>query len=453
MSDVDSQEDPPVNAGAEPKKTGRGIVMNAPHTTTSREQWKTEEDVILCFKAFMGAATAGSKTTDDGASIQQGIRLDRDRHSDWLKQGLLELPTSFAGLDASRPWFVFWISHALEMLDSFDESSWAPQVASFLGKCQGPAGGFAGGPMQLPHLAPTYAATAALIIAGSEDAYKVPDRSKLYNFLMRMKHPEGGFRMHEEGETDMRGTYCAIAVASMLHMITDELIEGVPEYVARCQTFEGGIAGEQGLEAHGGYSYCGLAALCILGKANVLDLHALLNWASHRQMSMEGGFCGRTNKLVDSCYSFWQGAIFPLIHEAFRQQGAAAPPLPEGHLWFRPEPLQTYVFLACQHKKGGLKDKPGKSADFYHTCYSLSGVAATQYGLNKELVLGSDHNQLTEIDVYYNVGREKVKRKREYFSALPPFEGINGEEVHGVEGVGIVESSLSSLAFSSASRS
>ena len=22
---------------------------------------------------------------------------------------------------------------------------------------------------------------------------------------------------------------------------------------------------------------------------------------------------GRTNKLVDSCYSFWQGALFPLV--------------------------------------------------------------------------------------------------------------------------------------------
>lgn len=30
-------------------------------------------------------------------------------------------------------------------------------------------------------------------------------------------------------------------------------------------------------------------------------------------MTFEGGFQGRTNKLVDSCYSFWQAGIFPLI--------------------------------------------------------------------------------------------------------------------------------------------
>merc|ERR1712232_411885 len=110
-------------------------------------------------------------------------------------------------------------------------------------------------------------------------AYSAVDRSKLYGFLMRMKSPEGGFRMHDEGETDMRGTYCAIAVASMFHILTDELIDGVAAYVGSCQTFEGGIAGEAGLEAHGGYTYCGLAALCIIGKADALDLYGFLNWA------------------------------------------------------------------------------------------------------------------------------------------------------------------------------
>ena len=48
------------------------------------------------------------------------------------------------------------------------------QVASFLLHCQDASGGFAGGPQQLPHLAPTYAAVSALMVAGTEEAYKVP---------------------------------------------------------------------------------------------------------------------------------------------------------------------------------------------------------------------------------------------------------------------------------------
>lgn len=409
-------------------------------TETSLVQKKAEQDVIGCFKAFMAgierskSASAGDEDEDDD------ISLNRDMHRGWLQRALMALPANFSGLDASRPWFCFWISHSLEMLDAYDTSFWAPKIGAFLGACQHQTGGFGGGPMQLAHLAPTYAAVSAIVIGGDEVAYRAVDREKTYRFLMRVKHPHGGFMMHDEGETDMRGTYCAMAVASMLHILTDELVEGVPEYVRRCQTFEGGIAGEEGLEAHGGYAYCGLAALCIIGKAHVLDLELLLNWASHRQMSLEGGFQGRTNKLVDSCYNFWMGAIFPLIHEAFRQQGGdIAATLPTEHLWFAPGPLQTYTFLACQHPGGGLRDKPGKSADYYHTCYSLSGTAICQHGLNNELcIVGSEGNCLKRTDMFYNVLLEKSARKTAYFAAQPPFT-IDGREIGGSEGEGVVK--------------
>ena len=44
------------------------------------------------------------------------------------------------------------------------------------------------------------------------------------------------------------------------------LTDGLPEWLARCQTFEGGISGAPGNEAHGGYAFCALACLCILGE-------------------------------------------------------------------------------------------------------------------------------------------------------------------------------------------
>jgi Prenyltransferase and squalene oxidase repeat len=36
-------------------------------------------------------------------------------------------------------------------------------------------------------------------------------------------------------------------------------------------------------------------------------------WLCNRQMRLEGGFQGRTNKLVDGCYSFWQGGTAALL--------------------------------------------------------------------------------------------------------------------------------------------
>lgn len=46
----------------------------------------------------------------------------------------------------------------------------------------------------------------------------------------------------------------------MLHILTDELTEGLAEYIVSCQGYDGGIAGEPHLESHGGYTYCGASA-------------------------------------------------------------------------------------------------------------------------------------------------------------------------------------------------
>lgn len=43
----------------------------------------------------------------------------------------------------------------------------------------------------------------------------------------------------------------------------------------RCQTYEGGFGGVPGVEAHGGYSYCALAALDILQSVDAVDIPAL----------------------------------------------------------------------------------------------------------------------------------------------------------------------------------
>ncbi len=52
-----------------------------------------------------------------------------------------------------------------------------------------------------------------------------------------------------------------------------------------------------------------------------LRVFITLRWTCNRQMKLEGGFQGRTNKLVDGCYSFWQGGVFPLLHNLITNEG------------------------------------------------------------------------------------------------------------------------------------
>lgn len=194
-------------------------------------------------------------------------------------------------------------------------------VVEFLSRCQHEEGGYGGGPSQYPHLATTYAAINALSIIGTEEAYNSINRSKLQMFLWSVKSVDGGFAMHKGGEIDTRGTYCALAVAQLTNVFTKDLFDKTAEWIVSCQTYEGGFGGRQGMEAHGGYTFCALAGLALLGRPHLCDIDALLRWCVNKQMKMEGGFQGRTNKLVDGCYSFWQGGVFPIIHTMLLNNG------------------------------------------------------------------------------------------------------------------------------------
>ncbi|KAK3517040.1 hypothetical protein QTP70_033842 [Hemibagrus guttatus] len=351
----------------------------------------------------------------------QGPTLLREQHYQYLKKGLRHLSDAYECLDASRPWLCYWILHSLELLEEHVPPSVASDVCQFLARCQSPTGGFAGGPGQHAHLAPTYAAVNALCILGTEEAYSVINREKLLDFLFSVKQPDGSFVMHVGGEVDVRSAYCAASVASLTNIITPKLFEGTHNWILSCQNWEGGMGGMPGLEAHGGYTFCGMAALVILGKEHMLDLKALLRWVTSRQMRYEGGFQGRCNKLVDGCYSFWQAGLLPLLHRALFKDGDET--LSVSSWMFEQQALQEYILLCCQNPGGGLLDKPGKSRDFYHTCYCLSGLSIAQHfgnkDLHRELILGRDENRLAPTHPVYNICPEKVAKAIQYFHKLP----------------------------------
>lgn len=213
-----------------------------------------------------------------------------------------------------------------------------------------------------------------------------------------------------------RATYCAISVAAALNLLTDDLLANVVEYIASCQTYEGGLGGEPFNEAHGGYTFCGVAALSILNRLDAIDVHACLRWTVDRQMAYEGGFQGRTNKLVDSCYSFWQGATLPILRSFLQREGSDC----TGHLpYFHPFALQQYIYVCSQDEDGGLRDKPGKPRDFYHTCYSLSGLSLAQHSSLGKTILGESENLLNELDPRYGVRKDKLHHSEKYFKELP----------------------------------
>ncbi|ESO00544.1 hypothetical protein HELRODRAFT_185749 [Helobdella robusta] len=389
-------------------------------TDTLSEQMNLEQKVGECFEKFKKLI----EFDDDSSALE----LFRIRHSQFLIKGLEHLSASYSSLDASRTWLCYWILQSMSLLDINMTDEKLSCIIDFLSRCQNSTGGFGGGPGQYSHLAPTYAAVNALCIIGTEEAYKIINREAMFKFIMSVKCPDGSFRMQEDGEIDIRGAYCAASVARLLNIATPEMFDATPEWIVSCQTYEGGFAGCPGMEAHGGYSFCGLAALVLLGKECLCDHAALLRWTAMKQMSYEGGFQGRTNKLVDGCYSFWQGGIFPILHTILTKQGDNALSY-EGWM-FHQKALQEYLLICCQHASGGLVDKPEKARDYYHTCYCLSGLSIAQHftegKLSSETVVGNKSNKIGRTHPLFNITITAVDKAHEYFKNQPPVTPTEG---------------------------
>jgi len=385
------------------------------YTNSGLEQRNTEES---CLRLFEKAEVAHEEL---GERLPV---LHRAKTAGFVRRGLAELSQGYECLDASRPWLVYWLLHSLELLEETITEEEKEDIVAFLSLCQDPCGGFAGGPGQLAHLAPTYAAVNALCILGTPRALASIDRPLLAAWMDRLRQEDGAFMMHLDGELDIRGVYCALAVARLTNIYTPQLFRHTEQWLVRCQSYEGGFGGVPGMEAHGGYSFCGLAALMLMGRERLADLETLATWAAARQVRLEGGFQGRTNKLVDGCYSFWQGGIFPLLHKMYSESPdpSVRASLPQ-HWLFDTGALQEYLLICCQDHRGGLLDKPGKSRDFYHTCYTLSGLSLAQtFASNSSsttTILGPPSNLLAPTHPVYNICLGAVAAATTYFEALP----------------------------------
>ncbi|KAJ5923488.1 hypothetical protein N7454_008733 [Penicillium verhagenii] len=288
----------------------------------------------------------GIQSSQSGPFNACGVpALQRDSHVTFAYDSLEDYPGGFMSLDSSRPWMAYW-------------------------------------------------GLASLYLMG-EDPTRFRER---WQWLGRLKQADGSFRVCEGGERDVRGGYCVMAILSLLDLPVElppncearqaglqNLTDGLAQYMSRCQTYEGGISGSPGVEAHGAYAYCALACLALLGPPEEtitrhMNVPMLLAWLSARQYAPEGGFSGRTNKLVDGCYSHWVGGCWPLLQSALdgKPQSNGPPATTVGHLFSR-EGLSRYILGCCQAHTGGLRDKPGKHPDAYHTCYVLAGLSAMQH--------------------------------------------------------------------------
>jgi protein farnesyltransferase subunit beta len=320
----------------------------------------------------------------------------------------------FAGLPrrliyhcSEEPWIAYWFLNGLSVLSlnqSPEFSDWATACLSYISKRKNGAI-FASSPHHCGHAALAYVSVNAIALAQLETGYRSIDRRALHDWFLTLKLPNGSFSAGTDLEADSRSTYCVIAVASLLNMLTPELTAGVADFLIGCQGYDGGFAPVPNVETHGGYGFTSVAALALLGELGRADVWAAIRWCAMRQMPFSGGFNGRTNKLVDSCYTWWVGAMARTLAD---YTGV-------GNFW-NEGGLVQYVLCMCQSvTNGGVCDRPPSQPDMFHTMYSLAGLSATCRECVKEK-LGVE---LAEMDTRYGITRDAAEKMKEYFKDTP----------------------------------
>ena len=222
--------------------------------------------------------------------------LNRAKHILYWKRCLRTfLPTLYTSTDSQRLMLAYFTLAALDLLNSLDSDTtqeerdhWIEWVYS----CQTPGGGFRGSSSanlnehrneenrhwDPPNVPATYFALSSLLLLG--DNLERVDRKACLNFLTKMQRPDGsfgetlGYDDRIEGGMDTRFGYTAVGTRWILRGRAEGTVNGIPDIdvdsfvrsLRSSEAYDGGISELACHEAHGGYTFCAIAALYFIDR-------------------------------------------------------------------------------------------------------------------------------------------------------------------------------------------
>ncbi|KAH8675256.1 terpenoid cyclases/protein prenyltransferase alpha-alpha toroid [Xylariales sp. PMI_506] len=248
-------------------------------------------------------------------------------------------------------------------------------------------------------------------------------------------------------------------------------VDGFVAHIRRSQTFDGGIAESAMGEAHAGYGFCAVAALAILDlaaaapggappgrrylEAGIPNIPALARWLVLRQFAYhdddddddedeedeeeeEGGedanasaaadaagltpedveaditltgFNGRTNKVADTCYTWWVAGTLHLLRPSLIASGNAA----AAAVTVSRAAGRAFLLEKTQHIIGGFGKHVGAPPDVYHAYLGLAALA-TMAGDDEAAEGGGDSGSprvepgLAPFDVRLSMSKAAARR-------------------------------------------
>ena len=216
-----------------------------------------------------------------------GSELNIKKHIKYLTRSSHVLPASTASYDTSRMTIAFFALSGLDVLGFQQEDGgkrakeWirslyvedeATGIAGFHGGSfvKAKKVGFLHTDTHNGHIAMTYTALACLRIL--DDDLTGLDKAALTRGVRVLQQTDGSFNSAlEGGENDMRFVFCAAAICQMLDDWSGRNLDAATKFILSSITYEGAFAQRPNLEAHGGSTYCAIAALKLMGRLDQLS--------------------------------------------------------------------------------------------------------------------------------------------------------------------------------------
>ncbi|KAH0794573.1 Prenyltransferase and squalene oxidase repeat family protein [Histomonas meleagridis] len=370
---------------------------------TFDEKWKTDDEGVETL------TTISQKSNESSilSYLEKKRIILKEQHIKYAKKIYSRTEKSSGSSETFSLWKAPYTLFPLRILqyDGEDMPQILSSITNYLRSHIDIDGDFSGMYYDNSHLVTNYGVTMAIALIGTEEAYELVDRQKTYDVLLSLKLPNGSFRTTKGMESDIRSTFTALLIAYSYNILTPELIEGVEEFILSCKNFDGGFSPCPNYESHGGYLHCGVGAMKILGKLDKLNLPAIIRWITDRQVTFSGGFQGRPNKLVDSCYSWWVGTAARIIAD---------------HLGIEPfwneSAMTDYVTMSAQSIFGGFLDHRPSTTDPFHTMYGFAGLCVC--GL-RSIGEGEERVDLPEVDTMLCCPKDLVEKMHKYFYSKP----------------------------------
>ena len=165
-------------------------------------------------------------------------------------------------------------------------------IVDWVMRCRHPCGGFGPNEGHDPHVLYTLSAVQVLALY---DKLDLVDRDAVASYVASLQRPDGSFAGDEWGEIDTRFTYCALSTCKILGRFDALDVPAAVRFVVSCKNFDGGF-GCTPASPHAGQIFTCVGALAIADALEHVDADLLGWWLCERQVKA-GGLNGRPEKL------------------------------------------------------------------------------------------------------------------------------------------------------------